>query len=91
MAGLNRRDAIRTISTSFGSLAFAAIARAEAERDGKVNPLAAKQPHFKARAKHVIYMSMPGAPSHVDTFDYKPQLNKDHGKTGKYGGGGRGG
>ncbi len=38
-------------------------------------------PHFPAKAKRVIFMFMQGAPSHVDTFDYKPQLTADHGKT----------
>ena len=34
----------------------------------------------------MIFLCMQGGPSHVDTFDYKPQLTKDHGKRGKYGG-----
>jgi hypothetical protein len=44
------------------------------------NPLAAKPPHFPARAKRVIFLFMQGGPSHVDTFDPKPLLNKHHGK-----------
>ena len=40
---------------------------------------------FEVRAKHIIFLSMRGAPSHVDTFDYKPRLNADNGKQGKYG------
>jgi ABC-2 type transport system ATP-binding protein len=51
------------------------------------NPLLPKKPHFAAKAKRVIFMFMQGAPSHVDTFDYKPQLEKDDGKTA---GGGKG-
>jgi hypothetical protein len=85
----NRRDAIQTISSSFGALAFAALATEQARAEAP-NPLAEKKPHFKARAKRVIFLSMRGAPSHVDMFDYKPQLNKDDGKSGKYSGG-RGG
>ena len=46
----------------------------------KQNPLAAKPPHFQPRAKRVIFMFMAGAPSHVDTFDYKPRLEADNGK-----------
>ena len=38
------------------------------------NPLAAKQPHFAAKAKAVIFMFMYGGPSHIDTFDYKPTM-----------------
>ena len=41
-----------------------------------LNPVAAKAPHFAARAKHVVFLFMNGAPSHVDTFDPKPALNK---------------
>jgi hypothetical protein len=41
--------------------------------------LAPKQPHFPARAKHCIFLFMNGAPSHVDTFDYKPALTKHDG------------
>ena len=44
------------------------------------NPLAAKTPHYPATAKRVIFLCMRGGPSHVDTFDYKPQLSKDSGK-----------
>ena len=67
---IHRREALRTIAGSFGSIAFAALATEQAWAESKQNPLAAKQPHFKPRAKHVIFLSMRGAPSHVDTFDY---------------------
>ncbi len=43
---------------------------------GYANPMAPKQPHFPARAKHVIHLFMNGGPSHVDTFDPKPSLAK---------------
>ena len=39
-------------------------------------PLAPKQPHHGAKAKHVIFLFMAGAPSHLELFDYKPQLTK---------------
>ena len=45
------------------------------------NPLSPKQPHFTPRAKRIIFACMRGGPSHVDTFDYKPALAKDNGKT----------
>src|SRR5262249_15226004 len=41
--------------------------------------LAPKPPHFPTRAKHVVFLFMNGAPSQVDTFDYKPTLEKFHG------------
>jgi uncharacterized protein (DUF1501 family) len=44
------------------------------------NPLAPKLAHFPARAKHVIFLFMQGGPSHIDTFDPKPLLNKLHGQ-----------
>jgi uncharacterized protein (DUF1501 family) len=57
-------------------------------RDGRLsaaspaakNPLAPKAGHFPAQAKHVIFLFMQGGPSHIDTFDPKPLLNKLHGK-----------
>lgn len=45
------------------------------------NPLAPQTPHFAPRAKRVILFFMPGGVSHVDTFDPKPSLDRDHGKT----------
>ena len=44
------------------------------------NPLAPKQPHFKPRAKRVIYLFQAGGPSHLELFDNKPQLAKFDGK-----------
>jgi hypothetical protein len=48
--------------------------------DSKESPLAPKAPHFPARAHRVIFLCMNGAPSHVDTFDYKPELTSANGK-----------
>jgi hypothetical protein len=48
---------------------------------GFVNPLAPRKPHFPAKAKSVIFLFMYGGPSHVDTFDYKPNLYPLDGKT----------
>jgi hypothetical protein len=45
------------------------------------NPLAAKPPHFSAKAQSCIFLMMNGAPSQVDTFDYKPALTKYAGQT----------
>ena len=86
MNNIDRRTALKTISSCFGSLAFAAMATGEALAEDLKNPLAAKTSHFDARAKRVIFLSMRGAPSTIDMFDYKPQLIKDRGKPGKYGG-----
>src|SRR6056297_3656389 len=40
------------------------------------NPLAAKQPHFPARAKQIIYIDLEGGPSQMDLFDPKPKLTE---------------
>jgi hypothetical protein len=58
-------------------LAFAGLSDQQARAN---SPLAAKQPHHPPRAKRVIFLFMHGGPSHVDLFDYKPQLQKDDGK-----------
>lgn len=47
---------------------------------GGGHPLAPKRGHFPAKANHLILFFFTGGLSHVDTFDYKPQLRKDHGK-----------
>ena len=60
-----------------GGLGFAGPARAN---EGFINPLAPKQPHFPAKAKRVIHIFANGGPSHVDTFDPKPALEKYAGK-----------
>jgi hypothetical protein len=74
----SRRQMLQTVSAGFGYMALAGLAtEASAEY---TNPLAAKTPHFAPKAKRVIFLSMRGGPSHVDTFDYKPQLLADEGK-----------
>ena len=60
-----------------GGLGFAGSAQAN---EGFINPLAPKQPHFPAKAKRVIHIFANGGPSHVDTFDPKPALEKYAGK-----------
>jgi len=46
----------------------------------EADPLAPRAPHFAPRAKRVIFLNMSGGVSHVDSFDYKPQLFADHNK-----------
>ncbi|MFN7564120.1 MAG: DUF1501 domain-containing protein [Prosthecobacter sp.] len=88
----SRRRFLKTTSSGFGYMAFAALAHEQALRAeaAPAGPLSPKQPHFAPRAKHVIFLCMQGAPSHVDTFDYKPKLIADAGKqapsaAGRYG------
>lgn len=75
----SRREFLKATSCGFGFLALADLCTRIASAE-TTNPLAPKAPHFKARAKRVIFMYMGGAPSHVDTFDYKPKLAADDGK-----------
>ena len=63
----------------FGTLAFASLMQQERARAAS-NPLAAKVPHLRAKAKAVIFLYMAGGPSHLETFDPKPLLNKLHGQ-----------
>jgi hypothetical protein len=76
----DRRSFLKTMSAGFGYTAFAGLAQQAAAFE---NPLAAKAGHFRARAKRVIFLCMRGGPSQVESFDYKPQLQKDNNKAGK--------
>jgi hypothetical protein len=71
---LSRRDALCRAGIGFGSLAFAGLAHAAAKAD---DPLAPKEPHFKPKAKRVIFLFMHGG---IDSFDYKPALEKHDGQ-----------
>ena len=78
---LSRREMLQRSTVGFGYLAFSALRAFGAPgKAAALNPLAPKQPHFPAKAKRVIFLCMQGAPSHMDTFDYKPKLNADAGK-----------
>ena len=87
----SRRSALQSTSAGFGYLAFSALSTMAAQKktasasapEAPVSPLAPKPSHFQGKAKRVIFLCMRGAPSHVDTFDYKPILNRDSGKTGE--------
>ncbi len=78
----SRRLLLRRSAAGFGYLALAGLLGEESRAAfGATNdPLAPKSPHFAARAKRVIFLFMKGGPSHIDTFDYKPLLARDHGK-----------
>jgi hypothetical protein len=76
----SRRSMLQTLSGGFGWMAFSALAAQQANAN-TTNPLAPRAPHFTPRAKRVIFLCMRGGPSHVDTFDYKPKLKQDNGKT----------
>ena len=80
-----RREALRRIGAGFGTLGLASVladqaAFAKEVAPSSASPLAIKAPHFAPRAKRVIQLFMPGGPSQVDTFDYKPLLAKHAGE-----------
>ena len=79
----NRREMLSRCGMGMGSLALAQMLKSagdlEAGERGS-NPLSPKPAHFPSRVKHVIQLFMNGGPSHVDTFDPKPVLQKYAGK-----------
>ncbi len=84
---LTRRELLRRSGTGFGMLGLAGVLESagmlgnEASAEpSAIHPLAPRQPHFEPRAKRVVHLFMNGGPSQVDTFDYKPLLEKHHGK-----------
>src|SRR5689334_21657653 len=78
---ITRRHFFQQCGVGVGSAALAALladsfaGRAPAADTG-ANPLAPRKPHFPAKAKRVVHLFMAGAPSHLDLFDYKPELTK---------------
>jgi hypothetical protein len=84
---LTRRDFLCRCGMGMGALGlasfFGGVEALTASGHGAgdfVSPLAPKQPHFAAKAKRVIHIFANGGPSHVDTFDPKPSLEKYAGK-----------
>ena len=79
---VSRRQMLRQCCAGFGNLAFLGLMAGTKQQTlaSQLHPLASRSPMFPARAKRVIFLFMHGGPSHVDTFDYKPALIRDHGK-----------
>ena len=72
MTLFSRRELLARTGTGLGVLGLAALFGDEA----RANPLAPRQPHFPPRARRVIHVYLNGGPSQVDTFDFKPTLQK---------------
>jgi len=77
---VTRREWLRRLGAGVGTVGLASVmaeggllAPAEAQA---ASALMLKKPHFAPRAKRIIQLFMPGGPSHVDTFDYKPDIEK---------------
>jgi hypothetical protein len=80
-----RREWLQAAGGGFGALALRALLGGDGllaadAPAAALNPLAVKPPHHKAKAKSVIFLFMYGGPSHIDLFDPKPELAKQHGK-----------
>jgi hypothetical protein len=73
----DRREFLCDAFCGFGALAFTSMLYG---KDSEANPLAPKAPHIPAKAKSVIFLFMAGGPSHLETFDPKPLLNKLNGQ-----------
>jgi hypothetical protein len=85
--GRTRREFLWQVGGGFAGLALIDLLSRDGFFDGQAQgrestgqyPLAPKAPHFAAKAKHVVFLFMNGAPSHVDTFDFKPALSQYNG------------
>jgi hypothetical protein len=75
---VTRRWFFRECGVGLGAIALGNLLAPNA-RASQTNPLAVKQPHYTPKAKRVIFLFMAGAPSHLELFDYKPQLAKFNG------------
>ncbi len=78
MTFLTRRDWLANSACGFGSLALAGLTAGQTQAAS--NPLSARLPHHPPRAKRMIFLFMQGGVSHVDSYDYKPRLDRDDGK-----------
>jgi len=86
---LARRWFFKECGVGLGGIALASLLRGRGDTAAEAaapavrasrNPLAPRDPHYAPRAKRVIYMFMAGAPSHLELFDYKPELAKRNGQ-----------
>ena len=77
----SRRQFLCGAWNGIGSLALASILADELEAEpASVDPLAPREPHLGRKAKHCIFLFMGGGVSHIESFDYKPALQKYAGK-----------
>ncbi|MCH2582044.1 MAG: DUF1501 domain-containing protein, partial [Planctomycetes bacterium] len=78
--GFSRRSFLSSSFNGFGALALGGALTADLRADVRVNPLEVRLPHLQRKAKHCIFMFFGGGVSQMDSFEYKPVLNKLHGK-----------
>src|SRR5687768_15359515 len=70
----SRRDLLYNAGMGLGTVALSALL----SRDQALAQESRRTPHHAAKAKHCIFLLMEGGPSHIDTFDPKPKLDKLH-------------
>jgi len=75
-----RRWFLQQCGIGLGSIAAGSLLAADSQPGDSKSPLAPKKPQFAANAKRVIYLFQAGAPSHLELFDYKPELTKRDGQ-----------
>ena len=75
----SRRTFLHRTGAGLGAIALDALLAGRAAA-APGNPLSARPGHFPARAKRCVFLYMPGGPSHLDLFDPKPRLNREHGQ-----------
>ena len=77
---LNRREFLTDFGAGLGGLSLAALYGMDPYSAQAASPFAPKSSHFPVKAKAIIQLFASGAPSSVDTFDYKPELQNSDGK-----------
>ena len=83
-----RREMLHRMGAGMGTIGLAAAlsgtgafaADASTPGSSTISPTISRPPHFAPKAKHIIQLFMPGGPSQVDTFDYKPMIAKHQGQ-----------
>lgn len=86
---VSRRDALKSAGAGFGFLALAGLLAATKKAQATetpAGPLTPKKPHFTPKVKRVIFLFQQGCISQMDTWEYKPELQANDGKTGPGGG-----
>src|SRR5688572_13010944 len=73
---ITRRWFFKECGIGLGSMALGSLLARGNVRPPGANPMMPREPHFTGKAKSVIFLFMAGAPSHLELFDYKPQLAK---------------
>ena len=78
---IDRRAWLQAATCGFGGLALHSMAAEQALAAKRISPLAVRAPHYRPKAKRVIFLFMAGGPSQADLFDPKPFIARNHGQT----------